>query len=324
MRRLTSLFRGRLEGERGATAVIFALLLVPILGFAAIAVDIGSLYADRAKLQISADAAALAVAQDCARGACGDMLATARSMVLANDSQGNTAQPVLSNSPLSVTVTGSTPQQHWFAPIIGHDSTAVSATATVGWGGPSQGTAVLPLTFSWCSFKAQTGGGLPSGTTEQIIKLSKSAGLSDCTGPSGNVVPGGFGFLTTDAGTCTVTSAIGQQTSSSTGQSPPSGCTATDFAGWIGRTVLLPIYDQFGGTGSGAWYRVYGYAAFTLTGYQFVGQFKSGGNKVCGPGSNGSDRCVTGYFTRFVELSDAWQYSAAAPQLGASVLRLIR
>ena len=38
------------------------------------------------------------------------------------------AQPVLSSAPLSVTVTGSTPMQHWFAPVIGHDSTAVSAT----------------------------------------------------------------------------------------------------------------------------------------------------------------------------------------------------
>ena len=47
------------------------------------------------------------------------------------------------------------------------------------------------------------------------------------------------------------------------------------------------------------------------------------GTKACGPG-NGSDRCVTGYFTRFVELSDAFDYSPDAPQLGACILRLIR
>ena len=86
MQRLTSLFRGRLlASERGATAVIFALLLVPMLGFAAIAVDVGSLYAERARLQVAADAAAIAVAQDCARGNCGDMLATAQGLVAAND-----------------------------------------------------------------------------------------------------------------------------------------------------------------------------------------------------------------------------------------------
>jgi hypothetical protein len=33
---------------------------------------------------------------------------------------------------------------------------------------------------------------------------------------------------------------------------------------------------------------------------------------------------VSGYFTRFVELSDAWTYSPTAPTLGASILRLIR
>jgi Flp pilus assembly protein TadG len=321
MQRLTAPFRRRLSGERGATAVIFALLLVPMLGFAALAVDIGSLYAERARLQVAADAAALAVAQDCSRGACGDMLATARAMVAANDGDASAAQPVLNSAPLSVTVTGRTPVQHWFAPVIGHDATAVSATATVGWGAPSQGTAVLPLTFSWCSFQAQTGGGLPSTTTVQTIKLSKSAGLPDCTGPSGNVVPGGFGFLVTDSGTCEVTSALDQRMTSSTGNTPPQGCSAADFAGYVGRTVLLPIFDEFGGTGSGAWYQVYGYAAFTLTGYDFGGQFNTG-KKVCG--GNGSDRCVLGYFTRFVELSDAWNYSADAPQLGASVLRLIR
>lgn len=331
MQRMTDLFRGRLSEERGATAVLFALLLVPMLGFAAIAVDIGALYAERARLQVAADAAAIAVAQDCSRGSCGDMLATARAMVAANDGDASAAQPVLNSDPLSVTVTGSTPVQHWFAPVIGHDSSGVTATATVGWGGPSGGTAVMPLTFSWCSFMAQTGGIAPSTTTttEQTIFLTKSAGLASCTGPSGNVVPGGFGFLVTDPGTCEVTSELGQDLDSSTGNSPPNGCDPEDFSAWVGQTVLLPLFDEFGDNGSHAWYRVYGYAAFQLTGYQFTGQYKvtsqhQTGTKPCGPGTNGNDRCVTGFYTRFVELSDVWNYSPDAPQLGASVLRLIR
>ena len=323
MQRLTDLVRGRLSGERGATAVIFSLLLVPMLGFTAIAVDIGSLYAERARLQVAADAAAIAVAQDCSRGNCGDMLATARAMVVANDGDAAAAQPVLDSDPLSVTVTGRTPVQHWFAPVIGHDATAVTASATVGWGGPSGGTAVLPLTFSWCSFKAQTGGGLPSTTTVQTIFLTKSAGVASCTGPSGNVVPGGFGFLDTDSGACTVTSELKDDLNSSTGASPPAGCEPNDFSDWVGKTVLLPLFDHYGENGSNAWYRVYGYAAFKLTGFQFTGQYSTG-TKPCGPGTNGNDRCVTGYFTRFVELSDAWDYSPDAPQLGASILRLIR
>jgi Flp pilus assembly protein TadG len=325
MQRLTRTrhaLRRRLAGERGGSAVLISLLLVPLLGFAAIAVDIGSLYAEKARLQIAADAAALAVAQDCARGNCGDMLATARSLVVANDGEATAAQPVLSNAPVSVTVSGSTPKQHWFAPVIGYDATSVSATATVGWGSPSGGTSVLPLTFSWCSFLLQTGGGMPSTTTQQIIKLTKSAGVASCTGPSGNVVPGGFGYLEGGGG-CDIASVLGDLLISSTGNTPPIGCDPADFTGWLGRTVLLPIFDQYGDTGSNAWYRVYGYAAFKLTGFEFGGQFSTG-KKVCGAGSNGTDRCVTGYFTRFVELSDAWDYSPDAPALGTEILRLIR
>jgi Flp pilus assembly protein TadG len=221
MQRLTRRLSRRLDDERGATAAMFALLLVPMLGFAAIAVDIGALYAERARLQVGADAAAIAVAQDCSRGNCGDMLATAQGLITANDTEGTAAQPVLSSDPLSVTVTGGTPKEHWFAPVIGHDSTQVSATATVGWGSPSGGTAVLPLTFSWCSFEAQTDGGVPSDTTLQMIKLSKSA-EDECPGPSGNVVPGGFGVLETDGATGAVTRRIDQLTSS-TGNNPPPG-----------------------------------------------------------------------------------------------------
>lgn len=321
MQRLTARLRRRFDDERGATAVVFALLLVPMIGFAAVAVDIGALYAERARLQVAADAAAIAVAQDCSRGNCGDMLATAQALITANDTRGTAGQPVLSSAPLSVTVTGGTPVEHWFAPVLGIDATRVSATAQVGWGSPSGGTAVLPLTFSWCSFAQQTGGGLPSTTTEHTVQLTKSAGVADCAGPSGNVVPGGFGFLATGGRTCQVTSSLDQRLSSSPGNTPPSGCDAATFAGYVDRTVLLPIFDEFGGTGSGAWYRVYGYAAFRLTGYDFGGQFTTDRN-ACG--GNGSDRCVTGYFTRFVELSDAWNYSPDAPQLGSSILRLIR
>jgi Flp pilus assembly protein TadG len=317
MQRLT--FRRRLEHEHGATAVVFALLLVPMLGFAAIAVDVGALYAERARLQVAADAAAIAVAQDCSRGNCGDMLATAQGLITANDGEGTAAHPVLSSDPLSVTVVGSTPKEHWFAPVLGHDSTSVSATATVGWGSPSRGTAVLPLTFSWCEFKQMTGGGVPSGETLRTIYFTKTSNTTGCTGPSNNIVPGGFAYLDTPSGRCEAASARNERSYSKTGNSVPSDCSTADFSEWIGQSVLLPLFEESGDTGSNAWYRVYGYAAFKLTGYYLGGQY-SAAYKPC----NGNQRCVAGYFTRFVELSDAWNYSPDAPQLGSSILRLIR
>jgi Flp pilus assembly protein TadG len=318
MQRLTALFRGRLADERGAAAVIFALLLVPMLGFAAIAVDIGSLYAERARLQVAADAAALAVAQDCARGTCGDMQATAQALVTANAGGADAAPPVLTHDPTSVTVTGSTPKEHWFAPVIGHDSSMVSATATVAWGAPGGGTAALPLVFSWCEWSAQTGGALPSTTTERTIYLPKTS-ETGCTGPSHNFLSGGFGWLNTDgASTCQATHRVGGWFGSETGNNPSNGCDPGDLDALLGRTVLLPVFDQTRGGGSGGEYHVFGYVAFKLTGYYFAGQYK--GTKACG----GSDRCIRGYFTQFVEPSDAFFYDSTAPSMGAFICRLIR
>jgi hypothetical protein len=238
--------------------------------------------------------------------------------VAANVPQVTTAPPVLSSSPTSVTVTGDKPTEHWFAPVLGIDSTQVSATATVAWGMPGAGTAVLPLTFSWCEFEAQTHGGLPSSTVVQTILFTKTS-ATGCTGPSHNVVPGGFAYLETDPGKCQATSARTGRSMSSTGNSVPSPCSVADFSAFVGRTVLLPIFDESGQTGSNAWYRVYGYAAFKLTGYFFGGQFRTS-PQPC----SGNARCVAGYFTRFVDLSERFTYTTDGPDLGASILRLIR
>lgn len=321
MQRLTrarARIQRRLADQHGAAAVLVALLMVPMLGFTAITVDIGKVYAERSRLQIAADAAALAVAQDCARGACGDMLATASSMVSANDGGASSAQPVLSNSPLSVTVTGDKPTTHWFAPVLGIDATNVQASATVAWGFPGAGTAVLPLTFSWCEWDAQTGGGEPSSTTPVTILFTKTSNTG-CTGPSNNAVPGGFAYIDTDPGVCSASTKIANLATSSTGNSVPSACAPTDFSRWVGTTVLLPLYDAAGGTGNNAWYRIYGYAAFQLTGYFLGGQYATT-PAPCG----GNGRCVTGYFVRYVSLSDRFTYTTNGPDLGASILKLIR
>jgi Flp pilus assembly protein TadG len=319
VRRTRGRARRRLAGEHGASAVLIALLLVPVLGFTAIAVDIGALYAEKARLQTAADAAALAVARDCARGACGNMQATAQSLVDANLGDATAAPPVLGSNPTSVTVTGRTATEHWFAPVLGHEASQVAATATVAWGAPSAGTAALPLIFSWCEFSAQTGGGIPSTTTERTIVLPKKSDAG-CTGPSHMFVPGGFGWLVTDGNrtSCRATSSVGGRFTSETGNNPSQGCDVEDIAELTGQTVLLPIFDEYGGTGSNAWYHVYGYAAFTITGYHFGGQYDEG--QPC----KGEERCIRGYFTRFVDTSDAFSYGPGAPSLGAWVLRLIR
>ena len=201
----------RLTDERGAVGVVVALLMVSLIGFAAIAIDVSAMYAERQQLQNGADASALAIAQDCARGTCGSTGQTAQQFATSNLNKATSTATVTSLTASQVTVRNAGIKQHWFAPVLGVNSSTISASATVAWGSPTGGTAVLPLTFSLCDWKKQTSGGMPSGAS-QVIYLTKSSspGLTpDCTGPSGNVVPGGFGWVTTTGGTCQTSSTIG-------------------------------------------------------------------------------------------------------------------
>ncbi|WP_153505869.1 pilus assembly protein TadG-related protein [Cumulibacter manganitolerans] len=311
----------RLTNDRGAVAVLVALLMVPLIGFAAVAIDVAAMWSEKQKLQTGADAAALAIAQDCARSACGQPGQTAQNLATANfpggQALGAVTDPALTATSGKVTVRTSTVSKHLFAPVLGIGSSPVAAQATAGWGSPNGGTAVLPLAFSWCEFKAQTGGGLPSSTTTQTIYFTKTSGTTGCTGPSNNLVPGGFGWLSVNAGTCKTTSAINSTMWTSTGASVPTGCSVGDFSALQNRTALLPIFDQSGENGTNAWYRVYGYAAFQITGYYFGGQY------VWNEGPcKGEARCIRGYFTQFVDLSNVFTYSTDAPKMGAGIVSL--
>ena len=304
-----------LKNERGAVAVIVAILIVPLLVCTALVVDMGSAYARNREAQNAADAAALAVAQDCAGGACGNYSSTATTFATANVPSGpvSTAASVnTSTGKVTVNTTSTVPFS--FGPVVGIDSTDVHATATATWGSPSAGTALLPLAFSWCAFAAQTGGGVPTGTTQSTIMLPKTDGTA-CTSISGNPVPGGFAWL--DSDTCSTQTTAGGTALSDPGRSPTgTGCTADYIAKLQNKTVILPIYDKFGGTGSSAWYRIYSYVAFRLTGYNFGGQYKW--NAPC----TGNDSCIRGYFTQILAPSDAFTYGAGTPDLGVRLVTL--
>ena len=312
----------RVKDERGAVAVVVALLMVPLLGFAALSLDVAGVWGGKKQLRTGADAGALAIAQDCNAGrpACGAASGTAQQFATDNHSGPGATGSVVSLTSSRVTVRTSATRNHFFAPVLGVPSTLISAEATVAWGSPSGGSAMLPLAFSWCEWSKQTGGGLPSSATPRTIYLTKSSASTattpDCTGPSNNLVPGGFGWLTVSSGTCGTNTITGNIVSSDPGNSVPSSCSLADFSAFRNRTVLLPIFDVYAGTGSGATYRIYGYAAFQLTGYHFGGQYSWNG--PC----NGNDRCVRGYFTRFVDISEAFTYSATAPPLGAAIVDL--
>jgi Putative Flp pilus-assembly TadE/G-like len=79
--------------ERGAVVILVALLLGfgVLLGMAALVVDVGRLYQERAELQDGADAAAIGVAKSCALGACNPAVATSYADANASRLTGGTA-----------------------------------------------------------------------------------------------------------------------------------------------------------------------------------------------------------------------------------------
>ncbi len=307
----------RVNDERGAVGVVVAILMVPLMGFAAIAVDAAALWTQRLQLQAGADAGALAIAHDCALGTslCGSPTSTAQQLATANTGADVATATVTALSSSQVTVRNSGVRNYWFAPALGFESSAINTEATAAWGAPTGGTAVLPLTFSQCEFQFQAGG--PTSTAQRTIYFTKSSGVPGCTGPSNNVIPGGFGWLTVNAGTCNTTSAISGVIASDPGNSVPSSCSTSDFTAFQNKSVLLPIFDQAYSSGSNGSYRVYAYAAFQITGYHFGGQYSW--NSPCG----GNARCIRGYFTQWVGEADAFDFAATAPNLGTSLVKLI-
>jgi Flp pilus assembly protein TadG len=274
------------DGERGAVSVIVAIMLVVLLGFGAIAVDVGMLYAERTQLRNGADAAALAVAQKCAKSApsssdadCSNISTLAASLANsnANDGRSNIKSIILDTANRKVTVTagaqekGKSPNEVslFFARVLGMNSAEVNAPSTVVWGSPEKGTSPFPITVSVCQVRNST-------NIMQLLQLhGKNANLDCNYGPSGAFVEGGFGGLKQDTGQCGAFIDIAKSTAGGdTGNNAPPNCEDT-LNGWAADMnagkdviVLLPIFNSVVGTGTNAVYGLTTFAAFKVAGWK--------------------------------------------------------
>lgn len=90
----------RLRKDEGAVAVLVAVLMVALLGFGALVLDVGQLYAERRQLQNGADAAVLSLALDCptAAGCNADPSQTGPAGVKADQNANDDAATVASSS----------------------------------------------------------------------------------------------------------------------------------------------------------------------------------------------------------------------------------
>jgi Flp pilus assembly protein TadG len=333
------------DGERGAISVLVAILMVTLLGFTALAVDVGMLYAERTQLRNGADAAALAIAQKCARNIndadCATTSALARSLANGNarDGASNIASLVLDKTAGTVKVTagaqeaGQAPNRVslFLARVLGFNDAAVTAGATVQWGQPVAGPTAFPLTFSICQIKNQVDGSL------QRLQSHGDDANPDCMyGPSGAPVPGGFGWLTSNPGVCGGFIDINAgDAPNSSGNSYPKDCDslltqwAADINGGKDVIVLLPVFNRVTGTGTNAKYKLISFAAFKVKGWNFSGNNglpESFQNKPPAIASSlkcdGNCRGIIGSFVQYVSLADGYTLGTPEEDFGADVVRL--
>lgn len=348
------------QRDEGAVIVWVALLLVVLIGLGAFVIDIGRLYVERRELQNGADAAALAIAQDCALGNCGDEFGTAKTYADLNAKDGKSAihdgtpcgndsdgdLPSCGDDPPSgisgatgwVRVTTSTltsgdddKVSFLLAPIFDLIGQKVRATATAAWG-PLQTATTLPFTFSICEFDKLPADddGFPIGTT---YVYSKSGGQNadpipgcESRAPSGGTVEGGFGWLDVSGGECSVKLDVGDTI---TGPGNPgndnllkkSPCSESLVRN---KEVLLPLFGSVDGTGANAIYTIAGFVGFVVTGYQLSGSKWPTGFSCPqvpgGTGGTGNLRCFEGEFTKFYDSQGDFGDSI---DFGARVIKMV-
>jgi len=181
--------------EEGATLVFVAVVLVALLALTAFAVDFGRMWEERRQLQNGADAAALAVAEDCARDLCDGLydeyaIADLYADDNARDGFAEAWMVELDLDAQTVTVHNRTEDpggdNHFdmlFAGIVGFDGFTVGAQATVAWGGLASDIATIPIIISDCEFIRPHGYGGAGGVYDAEGNIEATHLFNDVNSP---------------------------------------------------------------------------------------------------------------------------------------------
>ncbi len=306
------------RGDDGMAAVFVAVLLIALLALVALAVDAGALYAERRELQSGADAAVLAVAEDCGQGLPCDnatAMATADRYADANarDLLAGVDELALDTSAQTVRVItrteqagGSTIFAPFFAQVIGFPGAKVRAHAAALWGYPLGG-GTIPIILSDCEW-GKLDKDPAGGYDEMTFYFHDGKLATECDFASVNPgvdadgdgkLPGGFGWLDTGGDDCVADVIYDAWIGADPGASVSNGCSPAYFNSQIYlNEVKVPWYDNYdgvGGHGANGGYEVSGIGGFFVTGYNFGGLYKtpSAASAPC----KGDKRCIRGHYT---------------------------
>jgi Flp pilus assembly protein TadG len=332
--------------DRGMVLVWAAVSLVMLLGMGALVIDVGALYQEQREVQNGADAAALAVAKDCALDDCLDEYGTADHYADENAKDDASNVPlVCGESPGLAACSDPPPDAEgatgWvrvdtsthnpsndandtqvdlvLAPVLdaANVGETITASAVAAWA-PLGSVTTIPLTFSTCEFTAFGGSldppGFPSGRDYIYFHDTTQAGTCP-QGPSGAPLSGGFGWL--DVSDCAGDITANQWVDDKPGNSPPPGCDPRD---WQNAEVVIPLFDSTRGlSGTSGEYHVAGFAGFRILGYRFD-RFNRWNIFRCPGTFSRRAACIYGEFTRITATDGEF---GGGDDFGARIVKMI-
>jgi Putative Flp pilus-assembly TadE/G-like len=278
------------KNERGQVVVLMVVSIVVLLGMAALVVDVGGWWRDKRRLQGTADAAALAGAQELP-----DDVSTAKTLAqnYATQNGGDVAGSDITvtsgpNANDTIAVTARRTDPGFFSNVLGIGSANISATAKARVGPPAAARYVAPMVVS-CDhplIKNCAGDHTPTfGVVDQLDFDKMGA-------------PGAFGMLNLDGGSGAVGASeeadwilkgfdkylpLGKYRSDP-GAKFESSNVQDALTARIGSVLLFPVFKTLTGTGQNAEYDIIGWIGFHLTSFDV----------------HGHTATLHGYFTEYI------------------------
>jgi len=280
----------RLKSERGQAFVLAAVAMVMCMGMAALVLDVGNWFRDKRRLQGTADAAALAGAQQLPDDSAG---ATSQAMSYANRNGGDVAGgDIVITSQYqpndTITVTGRRNDPGIFTKVIAIPGADLTAKATARVGPPTEALHVAPMVV-YCGHSL-----IQNCNNDHTPQFNVPTTMD--YDPMG--APGAFGMLNLDGENGTIGSStesawitdgfdkylgLGKYKSD-----PGAKFSSQNLQGAlddrIGTVLLFPVFKTLDGTGSNADYDIIGWIGFYLQSY----------------GVHGNSATLHGYFTQYI------------------------
>ena len=274
--------------ERGQAILVTVLFMTVLIGAVAITVDVGAWYREQRQAQATADAAALAGAQDLPRDP-GAALTSAQSY--AGQNGGGVAAADIAftddwqpNDTINITARRTSPG--FFSKLFSIGSVDVKASASARAEVPEQVYGAGPIVVNKLHPQL-SGAGCPCFDVETTLPLADTG------------APGAFGLVNLDPdvnhGTPLTDQWIRKGFDGYLGLGPYESDPGTSFNANAVRAALnarldtelmFPVYDTLGGGGTNAEYNVIGWVAFHLDAFDLH--------------QHGNEWTITGHFTRVI------------------------